>query len=154
MLLLAALPPWPHHVDRGVLILVAALFLATILAHRYWRATIRLEDEAAAKGRDLERSLDRYRLAFRVASQPMAFVDRVTGLVLEAGSGWAARGLPETGEVLFAGDAALEAAWRAIPGPDSEHAPAPARDLTLAGQAFRAEPLGGFSLGIVLVHLA
>ena len=39
-LILDAIPPWPHRLDYGVLALVAALFLAVILAHRYWRAQI------------------------------------------------------------------------------------------------------------------
>jgi hypothetical protein len=154
MLLLLALPPWPHHVDRGVLILVAALFLATILAHRYWRATIRLEDESAARITDLERASERYRQAFRAGTQAQAFVDRATGLVLEAAPGWAVRNLPETGEPLFALDPALEAVWRAIPAPDAEHRPAPALELTVVGRPFQAVPLGGASLGIVLVQEA
>ena len=151
LLILAALPPWPHRVDRGVLLLVAALFLATILAHRYWRATIRLEDEAEARRLDAERTLERYRLAFRASPHPAAFVDRATGLVLEAAPGWGEAGLPAGGTLLFDGDPALEALWRAIPGPDAGHRPAPALELAIRGRAFRAEPLGGASLGIVLV---
>jgi len=151
LLLLADPPPWPHRVDRGVLLLVAALFLAAILAHRYWRATIRLEDEAGAGRLDLERTLARYRAAFRSSPHPAAFVDRATGLVLEAAPGWEAAGLPAGGTVLFEGDPALEPLWRAIPGPDAAHRPAPAFDLVLRGRPFRAEPLDGASLGIVLV---
>ena len=151
LLILAALAPWSHRVDRGMLLLVAALFLATILAHRYWRATIRLEDEAEARRLDTERALERYRLAFRSSPHPAAFVDRTTGLVMEAAPGWAAAGLPPAGTALFTADAALEPLWRAIPGPDAEHRPAPPQDLVIREAAFRAEPLGGPSLGIVLV---
>ena len=149
--LFAALTPWPYRVDRGVLLLVAALFLASILAHRYWRATIRLEDELEAKGLDLERTLARYQVAFRAMPCPAAFVDRITGLVMEAAPGWVAAGLPPGGAVIFDEDPELEAAWRAIPGPDAEHRPAGPVALTLAGRPFRAEPLGGASLGIILV---
>ena len=149
--LFTVLSPWIHRVDRGVLLLVAALFLATILAHRYWRAVIRLEDEGAARHLDLERALERYRIAFRASPHPAAFVDRVTGLVMEAAPGWTEAGLPAGGEVIFAGDPALEGLWRAIPGPDAEHRPAGALELSIRGRVFRAEPLGGLSLGIVLV---
>ena len=150
-MLICILAPWPHHVDRGLLLLVAALFLVTILAHRYWRAVIRLEDELQAQRLDGERALERYRLAFRVLPYPAAFVDRATGLVLEAAPGWLAQGLPPGGSELWAQDPALESSWRSIAAPDAEHRPAPAVLLELAGQGFRAEPLGGASLGVVLV---
>jgi hypothetical protein len=151
MLILASLPPWPHRVDRGVLLLVAALFLVTILAHRYWRATIRLEDEALARGLEAERALERYRVQFRTSPHPAAFADRATGLVMEAAPGWVQAGLPLGGAALFEGDPDLEAAWRAIPGPDAEHRPAQAVELVIRQRPFRAEPLGGPSLGIILV---
>jgi len=144
-------PPWPHHVDYGVLILVAALFLASVLAHRYWRAQIRLEDLLAAREADLERVHARYRAAFRRAPAPLAFVDRVTGLVMEAAPGWLAAGLPEVGEPLFLDDPALESAWRAIAPPDAEHRAAAPVELRVRGRALRAEPLDGPSLGVVLV---
>ena len=149
--LLSFLPPWPHRVDRGVLLLVAALFLATILAHRYWRAVIRLEDDLEAQRLDSQRTLERYRVAFRALPYPAAFVDRATGLVMEAAPGWLRQGLPAGGEALFGEDPALEAAWRSIPAPDAEHRAAPAVDLEIGQRAFRAEPLGGASLGVVLV---
>ena len=151
VLLQAALPPWPHRLDYGVLLLVAALFLASILAHRYWRAQIRLEDQLAALGRDAERSFERYRAAFRRLPFPAAFVDRATGLVLEADPGWLAAGLPEAGAPVFLDDPELEAAWRAIPPPDAGDRPAEPVELCLRGAAFRAEPLAGVSLGVVLV---
>ena len=125
-LIIDAIPPWPHHLDYGVLALVAALFLASVLAHRYWRAQIRLEDQLEAQGRDAERAHARYVEAFRHATAPLAFVDRVTGLVMEA-------------------------AWRAIAPPDAEHRAAAPVALRIRGRAFRAEPLGGPSLGVVLV---
>jgi len=151
VLLQAALPPWPHRLDYGVLLLVAALFLASILAHRYWRAKIRLEDQLEAQGRDAERRFERYRTAFRALEFPAAFVDRGTGLVMEAAPGWLEAGLPEPGEPVFLQDPELERAWRAIPAPDPEHRPAPPVALRLRGREFQAEPLGGLSLGVVLV---
>ena len=151
--LIAFLPPWPHRVDRGVLLLVAGLFLATILAHRYWRDVIRLEDELEAQRLDAERTLERYRIAFRALPYPAAFVDRATGLVMEAAPGWVREGLPPGGTAIFTEDAALETAWRAIPSPDAEHRAAPAVDLVIGQRAFRAEPLGGASLGVVLLIL-
>ena len=146
-------PPWPHRLDHGVLLLVAALFLATVLAHRFWRARIRLEDQLAALERDAARVHERYRLAFRQVGWPLAFVDRATGLVLEAAPGWLAAGLPGAGERIFREDPELEAVWRAIPAPDGEHRPADPVELRLQSRTFRAEPLGGASLGVVLVTL-
>ena len=150
-LLFAYLSPWPYRVDRGVLLLVAALFLASILAHRYWRAVIRLEDEGEARRLDAERSLERYRTAFRALPYPAAFVDRATGLVMEAAPGWVKEGLPGAGVEVFAGDPELEAVWRSIPPPDAQHRAAAPLEVALRGRAFRAEPLGGASLGTVLV---
>lgn len=146
-----ALPAWPHKVDGGVLLLVAALFLVSVLAHRYWRAKIRLEDELEAKDLDGARAFERYRLAFRALPAPAAFVDRATGLVMEATPGWAGDGLPEPGEALFVEDAALEAAWRAVPAPGPDHRPADPLALRVRGRAFTATFLGGASLGVVLV---
>ena len=150
-ILILAIPNLPYRLDYGVLTLVAALFLASILAHRYWRAQIRLEDLLAAREADLERVHARYRAAFRRAPAPLAFVDRVTGLVMEAAPGWLAAGLPAAGEPVFRDDPELEAAWRAIAPPDAEHRAAAAVALRIRGRAFRAEPLGGPSLGVVLV---
>ena len=146
-------PPWPHHLDFGLLALVAALFLAVVLAHRYWRGQIRLEDQLAAMERDAERVHGRYHAAFRRLPCPAAFVDRVTGLVMEAAPGWIQDGLPQPGDPVFQGDPELEAAWRAIPPPDAEHRAADRVDLRIQDRPFRAEPLGGASLGVVLVIL-
>ncbi|BDU71621.1 hypothetical protein [Mesoterricola silvestris] len=151
MAFLLQLPPWPHKVDGGVLLLVAALFLASVLAHRYWRATIRLEDEGEARELDARRALERYREAFRGLPAPAAFADRATGLVMEATPGWAGQDLPAPGEPVFRDDPALEAAWRAIPGPGPDHRPADPGPLTLRGRAFTATCLGGASLGVVLL---
>jgi hypothetical protein len=150
-LALALAPAWPHRVDGGVLLLVAALFLATILAHRYWRAVIRLEDELQARRVDAERSLERYRVAFRAMAEPAAFVDRATALVVEATPGWVAAGLPPVGDTLHGPDEALATAWRALAPPDADHRPAAPVVLAIALRPFRAEPLGGASLGLVLV---
>jgi hypothetical protein len=150
-LILDVIPPWPHRLDYGVLALVAALFFASILAHRYWRAQIRLEDQLEALGRDAARVHERYHAAFRQMPWPVAFVDRATGLVMEAAPGWAAAGLPAAGEPVFGDDPELEAAWRAIPPPDFENRAAAPVGLRVRGRDFRAEPLGGASLGVVLV---
>lgn len=144
-------PPWPHKVDGGILLLVAALFLVSVLAHRYWRAKIRLEDELEAKDLDGRRAFERYRDAFRGLPSPAAFADRISGLVMEATPGWTGQGLPEPGELLFRGDGALEASWRGIPGPGPDHTPADPESLILQGRAFTAVCLGGASLGVVLV---
>jgi hypothetical protein len=151
MALLILLAPWPRKVDGGVLLVVAALFLASILAHRYWRATIRLEDELEARERDAQRTFERYRLAFRGSRGPAAFVDRASGLVMEATPGWTGAGLPAPGEALWGGDGALEAAWRAVPAPGAGDRPADPLALQLAGRPFTATFLGGASLGVVLV---
>lgn len=145
------MPPWPHRVDGGIVLLVAALFLVSILAHRYWRAKIRLEDDLEARDRDASRTFDRYRRAFRILPGPAAFVDRISGLVMEATPGWTRQGLPAPGAVLYAEDAVLEEAWRAIPAPDPELGPAAPAPLGLGGRPFTATCLGGDSLGVVLV---
>lgn len=151
MAFLLQLPPWPHKVDGGVLLLVAALFLASVLAHRYWRAKIGLEDALEAQELDALRSWERYRLAFRALPAPAAFVDRATGLVMEATPGWVRAGLPGPGVAVHGGDPALEAEWRAVPAPGADHKPAEPMALALRGGAFTATFLGGPSLGVVLV---
>jgi hypothetical protein len=138
-------------VDGGIVLLVAALFLVSILAHRYWRAKIRLEDDLEAKARDASRAFDRYQRAFRALPDPAAFVDRNSGLVMEATPGWTRQGLPVPGEVLHGGDPALEEAWTAIPAPGPAHEPAAPVALVLGGRAFTATCLGGDSLGVVLL---
>ena len=151
MAFLMTLPPWPHKVDGGILLLVAALFLASVLAHRYWRAKIRLEDELEAKDLDGLRVYERYRTAFRSLPAPAAFADRATALIMEASPGWTEAGLPEPGETIHGEDGALEAQWRAIPPPGPDHTPAPPQALTVRGRAFTGVLLAGPSLGVVLV---
>ena len=151
MAILIALPPWPHKVDGGILLLVAALFLVSVLAHRYWRAKIRLEDELEARDLAERRAWERYRLAFRSLKAPAAFADRGTGLVMEATPGWTGSGLPEPGETLYGDDAIQEAAWKAIPGPGAEGRPPDPAAVTVRGRACTATFLGGPSLGVVLV---
>jgi hypothetical protein len=108
MVLLALPPPaLPHHLDRGLLVLVAALFLAAILAHRHWRARIRLEDALVAQARDAAWTFGRFRSAWRLLDAPAAFVDRASGLVVDATPGWTALGLPPVGRPLAQGDAEL-----------------------------------------------
>ena len=151
MVFLFALPPWPHKVDGGVLLLLAGLFLATVLAHRYWRTKIRLEDELEALELETQRKFHRYRAAFRELPGPAAFVDRVTGLVMETTPGWGQAGLPGPGDPLFLDDPRLEEIWRAIPGPGPDHVPAPPVALAVKGRPVLAKPLGEASLGVVLV---
>jgi hypothetical protein len=137
--------------DWGLLAIVAGLFFASILAHRYWRAKIRLEDELAAQKRDTDFTQSRYREAWRRLPAEAAFVDRSNGLVIEVTRGWEAAGLPGAGSRIHAGDAALEAAWAALPRPDAEGRAGAAVALALRGRAFTAAPLEGPSLGIVLL---
>ena len=151
MAFLLSLSPWPYKVDGGILLLVAALFLASVLAHRYWRAKIRLEDELEAASLDGLRAFERYRAAFRSLGSPAAFADRGTGLVMEATPGWVDAGLPEPGETLFGEDAALEARWKAVTAPGADHRPAAPLELLLCGKPFTATFLGGASLGMALV---
>lgn len=143
--------PMFHRVDGGVLLLVTGLFLAAVLAHRYWRAKIRLEDELEARDLDARRAFERYRTAFRALPGPAAFADRATGLVMEATPGWLRDGLPGPGDPVWGTDPELETAWRALPPPGPDHAPAPDADLALAGRGFRATFLAGPSLGVVLL---
>jgi len=149
VLVLIPPPVLPQHLDRGLLVLVAALFLASILAHRHWRARIRLEDELAKQARDMAWSLHRFRAAWRHLEAPAAFADRHSGLVVDATPGWAASGLPAAGERLSRGDA-FEAAWSGLVPPEGE-ADGASVTLVLEGRAFLVRPLAGASLGLVLV---
>jgi hypothetical protein len=141
-----------RHADWGYIATVAGLLFAAIQAHRYWRRTIRLEDELEAFRKDTAFTLDRFEKAFRDLKAPAAFVDRNSGRVAQATPGWIAAGLPGPGAVLAAGDEALAAAWAAIAAPDAEGQAAEARTLRLQGRAFRALPLAGPSLGLVLLQ--
>ncbi len=138
--------------DRGTLALVAALFLVSILAHRLWRGKIRAEDEVLALRKDQAFSQGRYRAGFRALGLPAAFADRATGLVMEATPGWVEAGLLETGQPVWSREPAAEAVWREIPPPSEDGRPAPSRLLQFQGQALRATPLGGESLGVVLLE--
>lgn len=111
--------------DRGLLVLVLALIFAAILAHRFWRRTIRLEDELARTTQDLTFHLGRYRRAWRGLGAQAALAERGTGLVTEATPGWEAAGLPAKGEPIHRGEAGAQAAWSAIPAPTAEGAVAP-----------------------------
>ncbi len=140
-------------VDGGLLLIVAGLFFASILAHRYWRAKIRLEDELEAFRRDSGFTQARYREAWRRLEAAAAFVDRSNGLVIEVTRGWEAAGLPGAGSRLHSGDAALESAWKALPPPDAEGHAGPPVGVVLQGRTFTATPLEGASLGIILLSL-
>lgn len=145
-------PALPHASDRGTLLVVGALFFVSILAHRLWRGKIRAEDECEALKKDQAFSQGRYRAGFRGMAGAAAFVDRATGLVIEGTPGWRDAGLPEAGKALWQDDAAAEAAWKAIPAPAADGTPAAPTEVSLGGQSLRALPLGGDSLGVVLVE--
>lgn len=150
----AQTPALPHSLDRGTLLVLAALFLVSILAHRLWRGKIRAEDEREALRKDLAFSQGRYRAAFRALDAPIAFADRATGLVMEVTPGWNRVGLPEAGKPIWHQAPEAESAWRSIPGPSPEGlVPAPLT-FTLGSQNLRVTPLSGESLGVVLLERA
>ena len=140
--------------DRGLFVLVLALIFAAILAHRFWRRTIRLEDELATMKKDLTFHLGRYRRAWRGLGQRAALVERGTGLVTEATPGWEAAGLPAKGETIHRGEAAAQAAWSAIPAPTAEGVVGAPMAFELGGRLFKATPLADEALGLVLVEPA
>lgn len=140
--------------DRGLLVVLAALVFAAILAHRFWRRTIRLEDELEAARKDLTFHLGRYRRAWRTLQQPGALAERGSGLVTEATPGWEAAGFPAKGQLIHHGEAAAQAAWSAIPAPAADGTVGPAFTFPLGGRTFKATPLGEESLGLVLVEPA
>ncbi len=150
--LLESGPGLSRTTDTGLLVIVAALFLTAILAHRLWRGKIRAEDELMAFRRDAAFSAGRYRAGFRKLQSVAAFADRATGLVVEPTPGWVAKGLAAGGRKVWGDDATAEASWQSIPPPDAEnHVGAPVR-FTLAGHLFEAEPLDRENLGLVLVQ--
>lgn len=138
--------------DRGLLVVVAALLFAAILAHRYWRKTIRLEDELETTKKDLTFHYGRYRRAWRAMEGQAALAERVTGLVTEATPGWEGAGFPAKGRMIHGGEAAAQTAWSAIPAPGADGTVSPAFTFHLGGRAFKATPLAEESLGLVLVE--
>lgn len=138
--------------DRGLLVLIAALVFAAILAHRYWRRTIRLEDELETAKKDLTFHFGRYRRAWRGLDQPAALAERVTGLVTEATPGWEAAGFPAKGRMIHGGEEEAQTVWSAIPAPGADGSVSPAFSFRLGGRAFKATPLAEESLGLVLVE--
>ena len=138
--------------DRGLFVLVLALIFAAILAHRFWRKTVRLEDELAATKKDLSFHLGRYRRAWRVLGQQAALAERGTGLVSEATPGWEAAGLPAKGAAIHRGEAAAQAAWSALPAPGSDGTVGAPITFELGGRRFKATPLAEEALGLVLVE--
>lgn len=138
--------------DRGLLVVLVTLLFTAILAHRYWRRTIRLEDELETTRKDLTFHLGRYRRAWRTLQQTAALVERATGLVTEATPGWEAAGFPAMGGVIHRGESPAMAAWSAIPAPAADGRVGPAFVLQIGGRSFRATPLGEESLGLVLVE--
>ncbi|HTL99466.1 MAG TPA: hypothetical protein VL181_11750 [Holophagaceae bacterium] len=138
--------------DGGLLAVVAALLFAAVLAHRYWRKAIRLEDELATTKKDLTFHYGRYRRAWRTTRQRAALVERVTGFVTEATPGWEEGGLPAKGSAIHRGDEAAQEAWSAIPAPGSDGSVGAPFTFHLGGRAFKATPLAEESLGLVLVE--
>ncbi len=138
--------------DWGFVAVVVGLVFAAIQAHRFWRQTIRLEDQLEALKKDLAFTLERYREAFKSLEHPVAFVERTSGLVAEASPAWKAQGLPEVGRRIGAGDEALQQVWAALPAPAADGTVAEPIDLRLQGRAFEARSLTGASLGMILVQ--
>jgi len=138
--------------DAGLLLILAALFLTAILAHRLWRGKIRAEDELTAFQKDSAFSAGRYRAGFRRLQSIAAFADRATGLVVEPTPGWLAAGLAESGRKVWGEDGGAEHVWKSIPAPDAANRVGEPVRFQLAGRSFQAEPLDGENLGIVLVQ--
>jgi len=151
--LLVQAPPLPHASDRGTLLVVAALFLVSILAHRLWRGKIRAEDEREALKRDQAFSQGRYRAAFRALQAPAAFADRATGLVMEVTPGWRRAGLPEAGKPIWSQVPPLENEWRNIPSPSADGEVPGLLTLSAGTRTLVATPLSGESLGVILLEL-
>lgn len=141
-----------HPLDRGLLVVLAGLLFAAVLAHRYWRRTIRLEDELDTTKKDLAFHMGRYRRAWRLLQEPAALAERVTGLVTEATPGWEAAGFPVKGRMVHGGEAAAQTTWSAIPAPGADGTVSPAFTFQLGGRTFKATPLMEESLGLVLVE--
>lgn len=150
--LLIQTPETARPFDRGLFVLVLALIFTAVVAHRFWRRTIRLEDELAATKKDLAFHLGRYRRAWRGLAQPAALAERSTGFVTEATPGWEAAGFPAKGAVIHRGDATAQAAWTAVPAPAADGRVAPPFTFELGGRRFKATPLAEESLGLVLVE--
>jgi hypothetical protein len=131
---------------------VAGLVFAAIQAHRFWRQTIRLEDQLEALKKDLAFTLERYRETFRSLEHPVAFVERTSGLVAEASPAWKAQGLPEVGRRIGASDEALQQAWASLPAPAADGTVGGPMAVVLQGRPFEARALTGASLGLILVQ--
>ncbi len=138
--------------DTGLLVVLAALFFTSILAHRLWRGKIKAEDELMASQKDAAFSGGRYRAGFRKLRAIAAFADRVTGLVVEPTPGWLAAGLAEGGRKIWGEDITVESAWKSIPAPDAGNRVGEPIRFVMAGRSFQAEPLADENLGLVLVQ--
>lgn len=149
-LLLPAAPS--RSFDGGLLAVLAALVFSAVLAHRYWRKTIRLEDELESVTRDLAFHYGRYRRAWRTLQGSAALAERGSGFVTEATPGWEAAGLPAKGALIHRGEAPALAAWSAIPAPGADGRVSPPFLFQEGGRSFRATPLAEESLGLVLIE--
>lgn len=145
-------PALPHSPDRGTMLLIAALFFVSVLAHRLWRGKIKAEDEREALRQDLAFSQGRYRAGFRSLGSSVAFADRSTGLVMEVSPGWRQAGLPEAGKPVWSQVPELEAFWRSIPPPGEDGQAAAPQTFSQAALTLLATPLSGESLGVVLLE--
>ncbi len=138
--------------DAGLLTVLVALVFAAILAHRYWRKTIRLEDALEATTKDLTFHYGRYRRAWRGLQARAALAERVTGLVTESTPGWESAGFAAKGEVIHRGEPAAQALWSAIPAPSADGRVSPPFSFQVGGRAFKATPLAEESLGLLLIE--
>lgn len=152
--LLLQAPDAARPFDRGLFVIVVSLIFVAILAHRFWRKSLRLEVELAEAKKDLSFHLGRYRRAWRALGQSAALAERSTGFVTEATPGWEAAGFPAKGTAIHGGDAAAQAVWAAIPAPMADGSVAASFLFELHGTRFKATPLMEESLGLVLVEPA
>lgn len=130
--------------DWGFVAVVAGLVFAAIQAHRFWRQTIRLEDQLEALKKDQAFTFEKYRAAFKALRGAAALVERTSGLVTEATPGWVALGLPAVGRRL--GSEAV------LPAPEPDGTVGAPVILDLGGRSYEAAPLSGASLGLLLVQ--
>ncbi len=138
--------------DWGFVAVVIGLVFAAIQAHRFWRQTIRLEDQLVAMKKDQAFTYEQYRDAFKALRGPAALVERGTSLVTQATPGWVAEGMPAIGSRLAQGDEGLREAWSALPAPAADGTVSTPVQVVLGGRSLEVVPLAGASLGLLLVQ--